>query len=145
MREETMDYFEYRNGRLFCEQVPVGEIAGAVGTPVYIYSAATLLHHYRAMAEAFAPLGPTICFSIKSLSNLHVLRLLDEAGSGFDVVSGGELARAVAAGADMSKVVFAGVGKTDSEITAAIDAGIAMFNVESEAEFENLSRLSAEA
>jgi len=137
-----MDHFAYRNGRLFCEDVSVAEIAAKIGTPVYIYSAATLLHHYRALADAFAPLRPTICYSIKSLSNLHVLKLLAAAGSGFDVVSGGELARAQAAGADMSKVVFAGVGKTDRELTEAIRAGIGVFNVESEAEFENLSHLA---
>lgn len=136
-----MDFFAYRNGRLFCEDVAVEEIAAKAGTPVYIYSAATLLHHYRAIAESFAPLAPMICYSIKSLANLSILRLLAAAGSGFDVVSGGELARAKAVGADMSKVVYAGVGKTDKEINEAIAAGIGLFNVESEAEFENIARL----
>lgn len=140
-----MDHFEYRNGELCCEQVPLAEIADAVGTPVFVYSAATLLHHYRAMAEAFAELRPTICFSVKSLSNIHILRLLAGEGSGFDVVSGGELARVRAIGADCSRVVFAGVGKTDREIAEAIAAGIGWFNAESEQEFENLSRLGAAA
>jgi len=140
-----VDYFEYRKGTLFCEAVAVADIAAAAGTPVYIYSAATLLGHYNRLAEAFAELRPSICFSIKSLANVHVLRLLAKAGSGFDVVSGGELARAAAAGADMSKVVFAGVGKTDREINEAVAAGIGVFNVESEDEFENLSRLAAAA
>ena len=140
-----MDHFEYRNGSLFCEQVAVSDIAAAVGTPVYVYSAATLLHHYNAIAEAFAPLNPTICFSIKSLANVNILRLLAAAGSSFDITSGGELARALAAGGDASKIVFAGVGKTDAEIGAALEAGIGMFNVESEAEFENLSRLASAA
>ncbi len=140
-----MDYFEYKNGRLFCEDVDVAEIADAAGTPVYIYSAATLLYHYRAMAEAFAELKPTICFSVKSLANIHVLKLLADAGSGFDVVSGGELVRAQVAGADCEKIVFAGAGKGDREINEAIAAGIGLFNVESEAEFENLSRLAGEA
>jgi len=140
-----MDYFEYRGGQLVCEDVPVEAIAGEVGTPVYVYSAATLRAHYRRMAEAFAELDPTLCFSIKSLSNVHVLKLLAAEGSGFDVVSGGELYRAERAGADMSKVVFAGVGKTDAEIADALAAGIGYFNVESEAEFENLSRLAASA
>jgi len=140
-----MDYFEYRDGQLVCEAVPVEAIAEQAGTPVYVYSAATLREHYRRMAEAFAELDPTICFSIKSLSNVHVLKLLAAEGSGFDVVSGGELYRAKRAGADMSKVVFAGVGKTDAEITAALQAHIGYFNVESEAEFENLSRLAASA
>ncbi len=137
-----MDHFQYRDGSLFCEETSVGDIVADVGTPAYVYSSATLLHHYRAMAEAFAPLNPLICFSIKSLANVHILRLLAEAGSGFDVVSGGELARAKAAGAEGSKIAFAGVGKTDREISEAIEAGIGLFNVESEPEFENLSRLA---
>jgi diaminopimelate decarboxylase len=140
-----MDFFAYRDGRLHCEDVPVADIAAGAGTPVYIYSAATLLHHYRAIATAFAELRPTICFSVKSLWNTHILRLLADAGSGFDVVSGGELARVRAIGGDCSKVVYAGVGKTDREINEAIAAGIGLFNVESEAEFENLSRLAAAA
>ena len=137
-----MDFFRYRDGELYCEDVPAARLAGQFGTPLYVYSAATLRHHYRALAEAFAPLGATVCYSIKSLSNIHILRLLAAEGSGFDVVSGGELMRARLAGADMSKVVFAGVGKTDREISEALSAGIAWFNVESEAEFENLSRLA---
>ncbi len=140
-----MDYFEYRQGELYCEGVRAADVAEKYGTPAYIYSGATLLHHYRALAEAFAAVSPTICFSIKSLANVHVLRLLAVEGSGFDVVSGGELARARSAGADMEKIVFAGVGKTDREIAEAIEAGIGLFNVESEAEFENLSALAASA
>jgi diaminopimelate decarboxylase len=140
-----MDYFRYRNGQLFGEDVPLEAVARAVGTPAYVYSAATLMHHYRAIEQAFSELKPTICFSIKSLSNIHILKLLAQAGSGFDVVSGGELARAQAAGGDMAKVVYAGVGKTDAEIAQAIAAGIGLFNVESEAEFENLSRLAGQA
>jgi len=136
-----MDFFQYKNGLLCCEDVPVREIADQAGTPVYIYSAATLRHHYGRIAESFTELKPTICYSIKSLANLHVLRLLKDAGSGFDVVSGGELARAAAVGADMSKVVYAGVGKTDTELKEAIQAGIGLFNIESEQEFENLARL----
>ncbi len=140
-----MDYFEYRNGSLHCEGVAVRDIAAAVGTPAYVYSAGTLREHYGRMAEAFAELKPTVCFAIKALGNLHVLRLLAEMGAGFDVVSGGEVARARAAGADMSKVVFAGVGKTDAEIREAIAAGVGLFSVESEQEFENLSRIAGEA
>ena len=139
-----MDYFNYRDGKLFCEGVDIAQIAAEVGTPAYIYSGATLLHHYGAMAEAFAAVDPLICFSVKSLANLHVLKLLAAAGSGFDVVSGGELARVKAAGGDTTKVVFAGVGKTDLEIVDALNANIALFNVESEAEFANISRLAAE-
>ncbi len=139
-----MDLFEYRQGELYCEDVPVAEIAEAVGTPAYVYSAGTLLTHYRRMRDAFADLNATVCFSIKSLQNLHVLRLLANEGSGFDVVSGGELARALEAGCDGAKIVFAGVAKTDAEIRAALRAGIRLFNVESEMEYENLSRLAAE-
>lgn len=140
-----MDFFSYHKDKLFCEGVSVADIAAEVGTPVYIYSSATILHHYRALAEAFAELSPTICFSIKSLANLNILKLLAQAGSGFDVVSGGELARARAIGADCGKIVYAGVGKTDKEICEAIDAGIGLFNVESEGEFENISRLAGQA
>jgi len=138
-----MDHFAYKNGSLFCEDAAVADIVAEVGTPAYIYSTATLVHHYRAFADAFAALSPTICFSIKSLANLSVLKLLAAEGSAFDVTSGGELARAIEAGGDMSQVVFAGVGKTDAEIVAALDVGIGVFNIESEAEFENLSRLAA--
>lgn len=140
-----MDFFDYRDGSLCCEDVGVADIADAVGTPVYIYSSATLLRHYRALADAFAELKPTICFSVKSLANLQILRLLAGAGSGFDVVSGGELARVKAIGVDCAEVVFAGVGKTDREINEAIEADIALFNVESESEFENISHLAAAA
>ncbi len=139
-----MDSFEYKNGSLHCEDVAVADIARQVGTPVYIYSTATLLRHYNALAQAFAEMEPMICFSIKSLCNLNILKVLAAAGSGFDVVSGGEVNRANAIGADMSKIVFAGVGKTDKELTEAISAGVGIFNVESEAEFENLSRLAGQ-
>ena len=133
-----MQGFEYRDGELVCEGVAVSAIAAAAGTPAYVYSAAAIVGEYRAIADAFAPLKPTICFSIKSLSNLHVLELLREAGSGFDVVSGGELARALAAGADPGSVVYSGVAKTDREIRESLAAGIGLFNIESEAAFENI-------
>ena len=138
-----MDHFAYRNGELYCEDVPVREIAKAVGTPAFIYSSATFLHHYRAIAAAFAELEPIICYSIKSCSNLHVIRLLAEHGAGMDVVSGGELFRAIKGGADPAKIVYAGVGKTDQEINEAIDAGIGWFNIESEAELANLCEIAA--
>lgn len=140
-----MDHFKYKSGRLFCEQVDVDRIAAEAGTPVYIYSTATLLHHYNAISEAFAELKATVCYSIKSLANIQVLKLLAAAGGGFDVTSGGELARAQAAGADPETIVYAGVAKTDREIRDAIAAGVGIFNVESEAEFENLSRLAGQA
>ena len=140
-----MDHFSYRDGELFCEDVPVERIADELGTPVYIYSQATLLAHYRQLAEAFAPLAATICYSVKTNGNLHVLRLLAQAGCGFDIVSGGELFRALAAGGDPKKIVYAGVGKTDAEIRQAMAAGIGLFNVESEAELVNLDGLARQA
>lgn len=133
-----MDHFNYQAGQLYCEGVPIARIAAEVGTPAYVYSTATLLHHYDAVAAAFAELSPILCYSIKSCANLSICRLLRERGAGFDVVSGGELHRALAAGGDPAKIVFAGVGKTDAEIHQAIDAKIGWFNIESEAELENL-------
>ncbi len=133
-----MDHFEYREGELHCEGVAVERIAREVGTPAYIYSTATLADHYDAIASAFAALDPTICYSIKSCANLHICRLLRERGAGFDVVSGGELVRALLAEGNPDRIVFAGVGKTDDEINQAIDANIGWFNIESEAELENL-------
>ena len=139
-----MDFFNYKNGELHCEDVPASRIAAEVGTPVYVYSKATLLRHYRQVADAFAPLKPTICYSIKSNSNLNLCKVLIEAGCGMDVTSGGELFRALKAGCDPKKIIYAGVGKTDDEIRMAIDAGIAAFNIESEAEIENIDRVAGE-
>ncbi len=139
-----MDFFNYKNNELHCENVPAARIAAEVGTPVYVYSKATLLHHYRQVADAFAPINPTICYSIKSCGNLHICRLLIEAGCGMDVTSGGELFRALKAGCDPKKIIYAGVGKTDEEIRMAINAGIAAFNIESEAEIENIDRVAGE-
>jgi len=139
-----MDHFEYRHGALYCEDVDVHQVAAAAGTPVYLYSRATLLEHYRRVEKAFAALHPLTCYSIKSCSNLAICRLLAEAGAGMDVVSGGELHRALAAGVAAEKCVYAGVGKSDGEIRAALRAGIGWFNVESEAEFENLADLAAQ-
>ncbi len=133
-----MDFFNYRDGELFCEGVPAAKIAAAVGTPAYVYSKATLLHHYRQVADAFAPVDATICFSIKSCGNINLCRVLAEQGCGFDVTSGGELFRALQAGGNPKKIIYAGVGKTDDEIRDAINAGIAAFNLESEAEIENI-------
>ena len=137
-----MDFFSYKNGELFAENVSVLKIAQAVGTPVYIYSKATLLDHYNKVKQAFSELDTLVCYSIKASANIHILKMLAEAGSGFDIVSGGELFRAKQAGADASKIVFAGVGKTDQEIVEALEAGIGYFNIESEAELENLIELS---
>jgi len=116
-----MDYFEYRDGRLMCEGVAAAELAERFGTPSYVYSRATLTDHYDRIVAAFKELDPLICYSIKSCGNIGVCRVLGERGSGMDVVSGGELERAFLAGVPMSKVVYAGVGKTDGEVRAALE------------------------
>ena len=138
-----MDYFQYKDNQLFCENVPVAQIARQIGTPVYIYSTATFQSHYKKLAEAFAELNPLICYSVKGCSNINICRLLAELGSGFDVVSGGELYRVLQADGQANKVMYAGVGKTDEEIRQAIEAGIAYFNIESEAELANLRSIAA--
>lgn len=137
-----MDFFNYKNGELYCEDVPAAKIAAEVGTPVYVYSKATFLHHYRQIAQAFAPLNATICYSIKSCGNINICRFLAAEGCGFDVTSGGELFRALQAGGDPKKMIYAGVGKTDREIADAIRVGIAAFNLESEEEIENVDRVA---
>lgn len=139
-----MDRFEYRGGDLFCEQSSVAELAERYGTPLFIYSQGTLTDHFERMRSAFAPLNPLICYSVKCCQNVHICRLLAERGCGFDVVSGGELHRALRAGGDPAKIVFAGVGKTRREILEGIDAGIAWFNVESESEMAQLAAVAAE-
>ncbi|HSI36692.1 MAG: diaminopimelate decarboxylase [Phycisphaerae bacterium] len=139
-----MDFFNYKNNELYCEDVPVSKIAAEVGTPVYVYSRATLVRHYRQVAEAFAAVNPTVCYSIKSNGNLNLCKVLVAEGCGMDVTSGGELFRALKAGCDPRKIIYAGVGKTDDEIRMAIDAGIAAFNIESEAEIENIDRIAGE-
>src|SRR5258706_6514798 len=138
-----MDFFNYKNGELHCEDVPVEKIAAEVGTPAYVYSKATLLHHYRQIADAFKPVDATICYSIKSCGNINLCKVLADAGCGFDVTSGGELFRALQAGGDPKKMIYAGVGKTDVEIIDALNTGIAAFNIESEAEIENIDRVAA--
>ena len=137
-----MNYFEYKNGELFAEEVPLRRIAQEVGTPAYVYSIATLRRHYRVFDEAFARIPHLVCFSVKSNSNLAVLRTFAKAGSGFDIVSGGELFRALKAGADPKKIVFSGVGKKREEIEYALNTGILMFNVESEQELAFLNEVS---
>jgi diaminopimelate decarboxylase len=139
-----MDLFEYRQGRLFCEDMPVTDLARRYGTPLYLYSAGTLRLHYRKLAAAFAPLRPLVCYSVKTCSNIHILRLLAQEGSGFDIVSGGELYRVLEAGGDPARCCYAGAAKTDAEIRYALEKGIRLFNVESEQELENLARLAAE-
>jgi diaminopimelate decarboxylase len=137
-----MNHFEYRDGELFAEAVPVKKIAGEVGTPAYIYSLATLKRHYRVFDKAFGNAPHLVCFSVKSNSNLAVLRAFVKEGSGFDIVSGGELFRALKAGADPKKIVFSGVGKNRDEIEYALKSGILMFNVESEQEISFLDEVS---
>jgi diaminopimelate decarboxylase len=137
-----MDYFNYKKGKLFAEDVPVAVIAEKVGTPVYIYSRATFLEHLGKMQKAFGDLDTTVCYSVKACGNINILKFIAQNGFGFDIVSGGELYRALKAGADPGKIVYAGVGKTDKEIIEALDANIGYFNIESEAELENLIRIS---
>ena len=137
-----MDWFAYKDGQLYCEDVNLDELVGQVGTPAYVYSRRTLEHHYDGLVKAFAALQPLICYSVKSCGNVHICKLLADRGAGMDVVSGGELHRAAMAGAPMSKVVYAGVGKTDGEIRQAIEARIGYFNIESEAEFENIASIA---
>ena len=126
-----MHNFEYRQGELYCEQVPVSQIAKQVGTPCYIYSHATLVRHIRAYDSAFKNIPHLIAFAMKANSNLAILRLMAKEGSGVDIVSGGELFRALKAGVSPSKIVFAGVGKNVEEIRDALKAQILMFNIES--------------
>ena len=137
-----MHHFSYREGALFAEDVPLARIAREVGTPVYVYSTATLRRHYRVLSEAFAGTDHLICYAMKANSNQAVLRLLAEEGAGMDIVSGGELARARAAGVPGRRIVFAGVGKTDEEMRAALNHGILSFNVESLPELRRLSEVA---
>jgi diaminopimelate decarboxylase len=137
-----VDHFKYVDGQLYCEDVNVDELAAKVSTPLYLYSAKTFEDHYKRLTEAFKDLKPIICYSIKTCGNINLLKRLVNLGSGMDVVSGGELFRALQAGADPKKIVYAGVGKTDKEIEEALQAGIGWFNIESEAEFENISTIA---
>ena len=138
------DFFSYRKGVLHCEEVPVESIAREYGTPVYIYSARTILEHYRKLRQAFAfNLNCLICYSVKANSNLSVLRILQQEGAGFDVVSKGEIIRALKVGADPAKIVFAGVGKREDEIEYALEKNILLFNVESEEEILALEKIAA--
>jgi diaminopimelate decarboxylase len=139
-----MDSFQQTNGQLCCEQVPLADLAAEYGTPLYVYSQAKLVDEFRKVREAFAAADPVVCYSVKANGNLSLLKVLSEAGCNFDVVSGGELYRVQQAGGDTSKVCFAGVGKTNEEIRFALEAGILMFNVESEPELDAISAVAAE-
>jgi diaminopimelate decarboxylase len=134
-----VDHFEYRGGELHAEDVPLGEVVRRHGTPVYVYSRATLTRHFHAFDKALAGHDHLVCYAVKANSNLAVLQVLAKLGAGFDIVSGGELARVLKAGGDPRKVVFSGVGKTVAEIKQALLAGIGCFNVESEAELVRLN------
>ncbi|SEQ44891.1 diaminopimelate decarboxylase [Loktanella sp. DSM 29012] len=137
-----MDHFNYKNGELFAEDVPLRDIAAAVGTPFYVYSSATLLRHFQLFDDALADMDHLVCFAMKSLSNQAVIHLLGEAGAGMDVVSEGEYRRARAAGIPGDRIVFSGVGKTRTEMRTALEGGIRQFNVESEPEMETLSEVA---
>jgi diaminopimelate decarboxylase len=138
-----MNHFHYRNREMFAEEVPLKRIAQEVGTPAYIYSLATLKRHYKVFDQAFAKVPHIVCFSVKANSNLALLRTFAKEGSGFDIVSGGELFRALKVGGDPKKIVFSGVGKKKDEIQYALNAGILMFNVESEEELIALNEIAA--
>ncbi|MEO0503633.1 MAG: diaminopimelate decarboxylase, partial [Pseudomonadota bacterium] len=139
-----MDHFLYQNGVLHAEDVPLPEIAAAVGTPFYVYSTATLLRHFTLFDEALAWGDHLVCYAMKAASNQAILKTLAQAGAGMDVVSGGEYARARAAGVPGDRIVFSGVGKTAEEIHAALTGGIRQFNVESEPEMAVLNRVAGE-
>lgn len=135
-----MNYFQYRDQALFCEEIPVEQIAREVGTPFYLYSHRTLRHHFRVFDSAFEEIPHIVCFSAKSNPNTSILHLFAREGGGIDIVSGGELYRALKAGVDPGKVVYSGVGKRDDEIDYALKTGILMFNVESVQELESINR-----
>ncbi|MGB3279547.1 MAG: diaminopimelate decarboxylase, partial [Pseudorhodobacter sp.] len=137
-----MDHFLYKNGKLHAEDVALADIAATVGTPFYCYSTATLTRHYQLFTEALSPLPHLVCFAIKSLSNVAVLKVLGDLGAGMDVVSGGEYMRARAAGVPGERIVFSGVGKTREEMRLALTGGIRQFNVESEPEMRVLSEVA---
>lgn len=137
-----MHHFKYRKNELYCEDVRISAIARRFGTPLYIYSRRTLIEHYRKIKRAFRSISPLICFSVKANSNLAVLKVLAGQGAGMDVVSGGELYRALKIGVNPRKIVYAGVGKSKQEIGAAIKAGILFFNAESFAELGLIERVA---
>jgi diaminopimelate decarboxylase len=138
-----MNNFEYHHGELYCEQVPVSRIAKEIGTPCYVYSHATLVRHFKAYDSAFKNIPHIVAFAMKANSNLAILRLMAKEGSGADIVSGGELFRALKAGVPASKIIFAGVGKSPDEIRDALKADILMFNIESSAEIHAINEVAA--
>jgi len=137
-----MHHFDYRGDELHCEGVSLRDIAARVGTPTYVYSTATLERHFHVFDSAFVGRKHLVCFSVKANSNLAVLRALASWGAGADIVSGGELYRALRAGVPPSKIVFSGVGKRDEEIEYALETGILAFNVESMEELDAIDRVA---
>jgi len=138
-----VNFFSYRDGTLCAENVPLPDIARQYGTPAFVYSRAAIEHGYRAFSEACSGHDVLICYSVKANSNLAVLNLLARLGSGFDIVSGGELARVLVAGGSADKIVFSGVGKSEAELRDALEAGVMCFNVESEGELDRLASIAA--
>src|ERR1700681_3387914 len=138
-----MHFFRYHDGTLHCEDVDLVGVAEKFGTPLYVYSAGTILDHYTRLDAALVPLDHLICYAVKANSNRAILKLLAETGAGFDIVSGGELFRVIAAGGDPAKCTFAGVGKSREEIEYALEQRVYSFNVESEAELEQIDRIAA--
>ncbi len=139
-----MDHFLYRDGQLHAEDVPLAEIAEAVGTPAYVYSAATLTRHFQLFDDALGAMPHLVCYAVKALSNVAVLKLLGDLGAGMDVVSGGEYARARAAGVPGERIVFSGVGKSEAEFRQVLAGGVRQVNLESEPEMQRLSRIASE-
>ncbi len=139
-----MNHFEYRNGELFCEDVSVRSIANKVGTPFYLYSRATLVRHFKAFDSGFDDINHITCFAVKSCSNIAVLSLFSGLGGGADIVSGGELYRALQAGVDPQRIIYSGVGKTEEELRYGLESGILLFNVESEQELHRLNGVAAD-
>lgn len=139
-----MNHFDYKNGELFCEDVAVADIAKEVGTPFYLYSKATLTRHFQAFDSGFSTIDHITCFAVKSCSNIGILSLFSGLGSGADIVSGGELYRALTAGIDPKKIIYSGVGKTEEELRYGLESGILLFNVESEQELQRLDAVAAE-
>jgi len=138
-----MHHFHYKNNKFYAEGVPLTKIAKAVGTPCYIYSQATLTHHFKVFDNAFSDIPHLTCYSVKANSNIALLKLFASLGGGVDVVSGGELFRALKAEVPPQKIVFSGVGKTEDEIKMALEVGILMFNVESKAELETIHKIAS--
>jgi len=139
-----MNHFQYKNGELFCEDISVTDIAKEVGTPFYLYSKATLTRHFQAFDSGFTGVNHLTCFAVKSCSNIAVLSLFSNLGGGADIVSGGELFRALQAGMDPKRIIYSGVGKTEKELRYGLESGILLFNVESEQELHRLNSVAGD-